>query len=91
MLAQKHCKNIEMNSFKVFFPIIGGTLELLTFFCSCKSSDMELKENTDFGKNHTFRIFQNNPLKVILKFLISRLLSINFKKNEHFFGFFHGL
>ena len=35
-----------------------------------------------------FRIFQNNPLKVILKFSISRLFSVNIEKNPLFWGFF---
>ena len=89
---QKHCKNIEINSCNVFFPITGGILVSFIFFILVKKfSDMESKENTIFGKNHIFRIFQNNPLKLfILKFPISRLFSINIRK-KHFFGFFHGL
>ena len=47
----KHCKNIEINSCNDFFPIAGAILIFFTFFCSIKkSSDMESKENTDFGK-----------------------------------------
>ena len=42
---------------------------------------MESKENTDFGRINFFKIFQSNPLKVLLKFSISRLFSINIEKN----------
>ena len=71
-----------------FFSITGGILVSVTGFVLVKkSSDMKSKENTVFGKNHIFRIFQNNPLKVTLKFLISRLFSINIEK-KHFLWLF---
>ena len=51
MFAQKHCKNIEINSCNVFFLIAGFILVFFTGFCSSKKpSDMESKGNTDFRK-----------------------------------------
>ena len=82
-------KTSKLTPVTFFFPITGGILvSFLGFVLVKKSSDTESKENTVFGKNHIFRIFQNNPLKVIPKFLISRLFSINFEKKTLFLTFF---
>ena len=71
-----------------FFTIKGGILVSVPGFVLVKKSfDMESKENTVFRKNHIFRIFQSNPLKIILKFLIPRLFSINIEKKTLFWLF----
>ena len=74
IFAQKHCKNIEINSCNVFFPIAGDILVFFTFFCSSKkSSDMESKENTDFGKIKFFEFFRITHQKLFWNFDFSSL------------------
>ena len=82
-------KTSKLTPVTFFFHITGGILvSFLGFVLVKKSSDTESKDNTVFGKNHIFRIFQNNPLKVIPKFVIFGLFSINFEKKTLFFLLF---
>ena len=67
MFAQKHCKNIKINSFKVFFLIAGFILVFFTFFCSSKkSSDMcNQKELQISEKLHILEFFKRTHLKLL--------------------------
>ena len=60
--------NIEINSCKVFFTITGGNLVFFTFFVLVRSLLTWNQKKMQISKNNTFRIFQNNPIKVILNF-----------------------
>ena len=61
----------------------GFILVFFTFFVPVRSPlTWNRKEIQISKKKQIFRIFQKNPLKVILKFSIFRLFSINNKKNK---------
>ena len=86
--ALHRCKNIKINSCKVFFAIAGGILVFFTFFCSSKkSSDMESKENTDLGKITFLEFFRITHLKLLsnFRFLVS---SASMLRKNHLFWLF---
>ena len=68
-----------------FFSIAGGISVFFTFFVLVRHGIKKRKYR--FRKNHIFRNFQNNPLKVILHFSISSLFSNNIEKNHLFWLF----
>ena len=64
MFAQKHCKNININSYEVFLRL-QEVFWYFSLFCSSKkSSDMESKENTDLGKITFLEFFRITHLKL---------------------------
>ena len=82
MFAQKPWKSITFSTPTVLFLFSYLVLVVATVFASNSTvSEMQLKRNTDFGKQTKFGIFQKNPSEVILRFPNPRLLNINCNKN----------
>ena len=74
-------KTSKLTPVTFFFHDYRRYFSIFHLFCG-------IKRKYNFRKNHSFRIFQNNPSKVILKFSISRLFSINNEKNTAFLAVF---